>query len=409
MATTYAEAAKRDSRYWKNKPVMKVNEKAQASSQIYSRDEANSFRKSEPSRLPVGYTWRTIYISDEEGMVRISDFLTTHFKRGTESDYIIRYDPDRLRWEMCNRGYYVTVEATNGEIAGVIGYTHRNMQVFEKQQLITEPMYICCQKKYRKTGIAKVLIDEVIRQSANLGIDQGVVCNNRVVSRPVARFRQYSRPLNYKKLREQDFVAVQGVDDDIAHNRTRINLMPNKKYVVAEKTEENIRTVHRLYNRYMESFNIHVVMGLNEIENYMFDERYVKTLLVFNDNNECVDFITYNFYDLINTTKTDDDNIIRVANILMYSSNTVRPDLLFINLLKQLAYDKIHIVYINDMMHSNEFILSNVKDADEDTDDEEENAFYDNMIAKTTKRTFLSMFNWRCASLKQNMASWLLF
>ena len=62
-----------------------------------------------------------------------------------------------------------------------------------------------------------------------------------------------------------------------------------------------------------------------------------------------------------------------------------------------------------DMMHSNTIILSNIKNADEDTDDEEENAIYDMNIVKTEKKIFMNLFNWRCEPFKQNMVSWLLF
>jgi len=93
----------------------------------------------------------------------------------------------------------------------------------------------------------------------------------------------------------------------------------------------------------------------------------------------------------------------------MYSANNVRSDLLFINILKQISYDKIHVIYINDMMHSNEAILSNVKNADEDTDDEEETAVFDMNIVKTSKKTFITLYNIECESLKQTMVSWLIF
>ena len=61
------------------------------------------------------------------------------------------------------------------------------------------------------------------------------------------------------------------------------------------------------------------------------------------------------------------------------------------------------------MPHSNKIILSNVKNADEDTDEEEENAVYDMNIIKSNKKIFLNLFNWKCNTFTQNMVSWLLF
>ena len=112
--------------------------------------------------------------------------------------------------------------------------------------------------------------------------------------------------------------------------------------------------------------------------------------------------------DILNPNK-ETDNIIKTANILMYSSIETRVDVLFVNVLKHINMDKIHLVYINDMMHANDAILSNVKLSNEDTDDEEENATYDFNIIKTSKKTFINLYNWQCGKFKQNMVSWLIF
>lgn len=411
MSKSYTEASKQKSKYWKNKPVMKIDEKNYSSTQISNSEDLSRFKKDVVTQLPTGYTWDKIDVCDDQGMSDVSAFLSEHYKRGTESVYVIKYDADRLRWEMSNTGYFLTIRNEN-KIVGLIGFTYRTVQIHSDRHTMTEPMYMCCEKKYRNKGIAKVLMDETIRQSLMTGIDKGVFCDNRIVPKPIVTLRQYSRPLNYKKLRENNFVEICGVDDEIVHNRTKINLKPNKKYVVAENTEENINIVHELYCRYMKTFSFHMVLTKKDIENYMFNEKYVKTVLIMSDdesNTKPIDFITYNFYDIINTDNKEGDNVVKVANLLMYSSNEVRPDLIFINILKQISFDKIQIVYVMDMMHNNEFILSNVKNAEEDTDDDEENATYDMNIVKTGKKLFINLFNWRCGTFKQNMISWLTF
>jgi GNAT superfamily N-acetyltransferase len=408
MAKSYEDAKNQQYKYWKNKPVMKLGDKNYVSEQIKTNPELNKFKKDKYTDLPSGYQWDKVELGDEQKMNTVADFLSNKYCRGTESTYVIKYDPERLRWEMGNVGFFLTVNDAKNIIIGLIGFTYRTVQIYSNRMTMTEPIYMCCDKQYRGKGLAKVLMDETIRQSLTRGIDKGIFCNNRIIPKPIATIRQYSRPLNYKKLRENEFVEITGVNDDIVHNKTRINLYPNKKYIVAEKSEENINTVYELYKKYMESFNLHMVMSKHEIANYMFDSRYVKTIFVMDDKNKPIDFITYNFYDIVNTEKTE-NNIIKTANLLVYSSNETRSDLLFVNILKQLSADKIQIVYVNDMMHSNEFILSTIKNADQDTDDEEENAAYDLNIIKTGKKYFINLFNWKCESLRQDMVSWLIF
>jgi len=411
MSKSYEEANKQKPRYWKNKPVMKLDEKIYTSEQISGDENLSRFKKNEFTQLPIGYTWNKIDVCDDLEMVNVCEFLSEHYKRGSESIYIIKYDTERIQWEMSNTGYFLTICFEN-KIIGLIGFTYRTVQIHADRHTMTEPMYMCCEKKYRGKGIAKVLMDETIRQSLLTGINKGVFCDNRIVPKPIVTLRQYSRSLNYKKLRENEFVEIHGIDDDVVHNKTKINLKPNKRYVVATNTEENINLVYDLYRQYMKTFSFHMVLTKKDIENYMFNEKYVKTVLVMSDDDSVktpVDFITYNFYDIININNKDGDNIIKTANLLMYSSNEIRPDLIFINILKQMSFDKIHNVFVMDMMHNNEFILSNVKNADEDTDDEEENSTYDMNIGKTGKKLFINLFNWKCGTFKQNMISWLTF
>jgi glycylpeptide N-tetradecanoyltransferase len=383
---------------------MKIND-------ITGRSEQVSDTSNKPkliTELPNGYTWNKIDICDEKNMSFISSFLTKYYKRGSNSQYTVIYTNDLIRWQMCNTGYFMTVNDSNNIIVGLIGYTHRTMQLYSNRMTITEPLYMCCLPNYRNKGIARVLMDETIRQSAMLGIDKGLFCNNRIVPTPVATIRQYSRPLNYKKLREHGFIEINGVNDDLAHDRTRVKLRPTDRYIVAEKTEDNINIVYRLYNEYMNTFNLHIVMTKHELVNYLFNEKYVKTILVLDETKNVVDFISYNFYDIINPNK-ETDNEIRTANILMYSALETRIDVLFINVLKHINMDKIYLLYINDMMHTNNAILSNLKLSTDDTDDEEENATYDFNIVKTAKKTFINLYNWKCEKFKQNMVSWLIF
>ncbi len=414
MSKTYTEAKTHESKYWKKKPVQKLDEKVYVSQQICQKEVLTKKYNNACSVLPCGYVWGNIELNDQDKMEHVSTFLTLHYKRGTDSSYIVKYNPDMLRWEMNSngslpKGHFVTVcEKETKNIVGLIGIVYRTAQLCSDVVTITEPMYLCCDEKYKKTGIANILMDEATKCSLSNGIDKGLFCTNYIVSKPIATLRQYARSINYKKLKENDFVEIAGVNDDDVHNKLRINLNPNKKYLYAEDNEANIDIVHRLYTQFMESFNIHVVMNKQEIKNYFFNNNFVKTYFVLNDNLDPVDFIAYNFYEIYNTKKLE-DNIMKMANILMYTSNEVRSDLLFINILKQLAADKMHNVFITDMMHSNEFILSSVKNADYDTDDEEENAVYDFSISKTGKKYFINLFNWKMEDLSQNMVSWLIF
>jgi hypothetical protein len=293
-------------------------------------------------------------------------------------------------------------------ILGLIGYSPKIASLYEINTILLEPVYLCC---LRNSNVAQKLINEVIKYGLLNGFNEGVIANNRETFKPLSTYRQYSRPINYKKLREHDFVDVEGVEDDVVHNKMLIKLNPNKKYKFAENTNYNISIVNELYNEYMNSFSFSRKLSKKEIENYFFNNEYVRTYFIYNNNGNIVDFVSYNFYNLHNNNCDEllPTDPIYAANLLMYTANKTRPDVILINLLKQLNKDKIDILYLNDMMHSNEFILSNIKSSDIDTEPEEQDAFYDNYIIKTSKKTFIQLFNRNYQPMMQNMSSWILF
>ena len=251
MAKNYKDAKTLQTKYWKNKPVMKLNEKVYVSKQIATDEQLSRYKKSEPMMLPENYRWEIVKLNDDNKMTEVASFLSTHYRRGSDSTYIVPYDTERLRWEMNNIGFFLTVLSSEGadngvkedvkedikenvkdnvkedikennyvkedvkenvgeniinnlknheNIIGLIGVTYRTVVIYADKQTMAEPMYLCCKKKYRDTGLAKVLMDELMRCVMLLGVETGVYCNNRIVPKPVATIRQYSRPLNYKKL-----------------------------------------------------------------------------------------------------------------------------------------------------------------------------------------------------------------
>src|SRR5579872_2510179 len=109
-STSYKDAKINQSKYWKNKPVMKVTERIINVKQIRNDpDMEKSYRRDNWTNLPIGYSWEKIDICDHENMSKVCDFLSSHYRRGTDSDYIIKYDTDRINWEMCHKGYFLVI------------------------------------------------------------------------------------------------------------------------------------------------------------------------------------------------------------------------------------------------------------------------------------------------------------
>jgi len=387
-------------KFWNTKPIMKKK------SNIYTTNNItnNIIKNSEPTKLPDGFTWHIINYDDEANTNKVCEFINKYYKRGNNSQYIIMYDIDRIKWETNNKGYFITIQNNNNQIIGLVCITEVNVMLNDKSYLMTNPIYMCCSDEYKNSGIAKVLINEIIRLSTT---DTGVFLSNTIIAQPISTIRHYTRPLNYKKLRENDFVEIGGVKDDDVHSKLKINLKPNKQYIKIDYNESMLDLVYSMYCKYMTTFNVSMILTKEELKNYLFNKKYVKTFLI-TTNDIPVDFVSYNFFDIVNTQKTE-NNIIKACNLLMYSSNEISAEVIFMNIMKNMNADGFDIVFINDTMNNTDIILSSVKNANEDTDDEEENANYNLNIMKTNKKSFMYLYNLNNPLLKQNMVSWFLF
>lgn len=406
------EARKKEFKFWRAKPVVKITEmsKTMRSKQIKTQEQIlEKYATADELRLPADYRWDFIMIDDDR-IGEICTFLTNNYR----SDYNSSIDIDKLRWETMGRGFFVCIRKNNTmDIVGCIGMTPRMLQINSDIRTVAESIYLCCETSVRTSGMANVMINELIRRTSP-EYDVGVCCTDRVIPSPIATIRYYTRPLNYKHLKVNEFINLTDIDDDAAHDRIKIKLRPPKTIYFAEKTRENIEIVFKLHNEYVKSLNLHNVLSIEEIENYFFDIRYVHTIFYENDAGKVVDFLCYRYYTIINTnrkTSPDDEynNEIKSANIFMYSSNYIRPDILIINAFKICAMEKRHLLYIPDTMGSNEAILSTIKRADEDTDDEEENALFDQHMVKSRKKQFINLFNWEAPPMTQEMISFLIF
>ncbi len=95
MSKSYTEAKTLKFNYWKNKPVMHLTDKVYTSNSIKSKSEIETkYKKDIDTVIPPGYRWDKIDANDTEKMTHISSFLTEHYKRGGDSDYIIPYNPE---------------------------------------------------------------------------------------------------------------------------------------------------------------------------------------------------------------------------------------------------------------------------------------------------------------------------
>lgn len=425
----FSDANKNNYTFWKTKPVQKMNKLITKPNYIKTNEELQKRYGTQLGqiKLPEHYEWLMIEINDdldknnpselgesgELGLNDVVNFLNENYK----TDFVSLLSVNKIKWMTMNNGFFLCVCAKNCQdhkIISCVCLTERTMQIYDEVIKTAEAMFLCCDEKYRKNGLAKVMMCELMRIALNKNYNIGSFCTDRIVPTPIATIRYYTRSFNYKHLKANNFADVNGVDDDIVHDKMRVKLRPPKNVYLAKKTRENIEIVYKLYNDYMKTFNVHNVLTIDEVENYFFNEENVRTIFYEDENENVVDFLTYTYYDIVNTkrTITNDDkynNVIKATRVLCYSSNHMRSDYLMTNAYKIISRDKHHILYIPDMMESYEALLTNIKKSSDDTDDEEENSILENNIVKSNRKDFINLFNYEIPKISQDMISYLIF
>lgn len=399
---SYKNESSRRSIYWKNRSVMRFNERVCRESLISSKDTLlERYADKKLANLPDGFYWNETDTIDNRLMEPIIDFIQKH----DDSTFRQVLDHQMILWKMGNNSKFISIVDVDQQVCGTIGFNWGDIQLGEIDRLVCIPYYFVIDPLYRGSGMAKVLMDSVIGYSLKFGVDAGCFATNRIVSAPIVQLRHYSRPLNYKYLVDRKFIDIEDVDQEVAHNRTKIRLKPNPLYVKAESNEQNVRRVYELYERQRSNYYLSRKMSIDEIRNYFFNEKYCTTLLVHDDKNptgEPIDFISYHTYVVVGEDRME----IRCADIIQYSAQKTREDILIINALKQISMDGIHIVNMTDQQNNADVLLCGSHLANEDTDDEERTAVYDLNFIKSSKKTMINLFNLKGMLIRPNMASW---
>lgn len=402
ITKSYKHESGRRSVYWKNHPVMRFNERVNRETLISPKETLlERYVDNKLAKLPDGFHWYETDTVDNRLTGPIIDFI----QKNDDSTFRQILDHHMILWKMGINGKFVSIVDDKQQICGTIGFNWGSIQLGEIDRLVCIPYYFVIDPSYRGSGMAKVLMDRVIANSFKFGIDAGCFATNRMVSAPIVQLRHYLRPLNYKYLVERKFIDIEDVDQEIAHNRTKIRLKPNPLYIRAESTEQNVRKVYELYERQRTNYYLSRKLSIDEIQNYFFDEKYCTTLLVHDDSNptgDPIDFIAYHTYVVIGADQME----IRCADIIQYSTQKTREDILIINALKQISMDGIHIVNMTDQQNSDDVLLCTSHLANEDTDDEERTAVYDLNFIKSSKKTMINLFNLKGTLIRPNMVSW---
>ncbi len=391
--------AKKESKFWKSKPMMMKNSFVFNSSKIVNLNEKILYNSKNATILPERMMWNIIEKSDEKSLLDVCDFLNIYYDK--EKNIRINFTKDFLNFMLGQKGFVLSIVNKNdNSLCGVVCVSIENMIVYDKNREFAVPNFMCARIKYRKKGIAETMMNELIRyMNVEKNIQQGLFSsNNKLLDKmqPCSVVRKYYCPINYNKLLEAGFV-------DLSENKEKEADIIHKKFAISSKDisenyvlmkEEHIDKVYDLYNIYMSQYNISCKYTKDELKKILLND-VVKSYVIIEDGekDKIVDFVSYCQVQY----RCKDNKIINAGHIFLYTLLKEYSESMMTNLIKLMNNNNIDIVITNDDSGMIDTIMSD-KYGNEDSDIETYEKVYEHKFLKKRK-IYINLFNWECPFL----------
>lgn len=407
---SFNEAKKHNYSYWKTKPVANFGEISLVSQNIESNLENRKvYASDEEIKLPESMKWVSVDINNNESLSNVSKFLQTYYSTDDSDNFSYDYTNDFLKWAIGNDNICLTiVSKKSNAICGFISASFKKITVFEATKKFAVVNFLCAHPLYRTKNIAQTLIDEITRRTVKSGIQQGCFATQRLVPTPITTLRYYNRPTNYVKLQKYGFIDLEMMKPEKKRDPEKMQKMFD---VVGDcgyipMTLEHIEQVYKIYNTFINRYNIYVNYTLEDLSNNLLgNTNVVKSFVCVNNENIVTDFFSY--YKLNYSVKNQTDKI-NVGYLFLYSCNMSTGKFIE-GIIKTMKNNNIDLLNVRDTMIIPDIIYSQQLSVDENSDDESFTKSYQHGFLKGSEKLHLNFFNWKCPVIKSHQLSWPIF
>lgn len=384
---------KKESKFWKNKPMMKSGELSYKSSRLINLNDKKIYNSETSNILPDTLVWKVIESNDKDMLINVCNFLNVYYK---EKNNII-FTNELLQFILGNDGFIMSIVSKNNIICGVVCVSFKKIIILDKNQKFACTQFLCSHPKFRNRGLTETLINEVIRYiNIKKEIQQGLFITNNKIARPCATMRKYYRPINYHKLVKLDFLKLDG-KEDVIHKKFAPSLTEESLNYIPMK-KEHIDKVYEFYNIYKSQYNISVSYTKEELENLLLNNDIVKSYVILNQSNDnIIDFISYSQIQY----KCTNNEIINAGQIFLYSLLNEYGESMMNNLIKIMNKNNIDIIYANDDKNITNILLTEKFSSTDDSDIETYEKIYEYKFIKKEKK-YVYLFNWECPYLSSD-------
>lgn len=290
-------------KFWEEQPVPQFKKDIGVEFGPINKDCKVEEERQIPYKLPDGYEWADVDVTNEGQLTRLYEFLKNNYVEDDDHMFRFDYSPDFLRWHLSAPGYYknwlisiVYVNKNKKQMIGFISGIPVEVNMYGTKMKMAEINFLCVNKKYRDKRLAPVLIKEVTRRIHCENIWQAVYTSGTMLPKPFAKCTYYHRNLNVQKL----------VDIKFTYLSPKLNMARAKGlYKVKKETSipgirpmepKDVPHVQKILAEYLSQFKVHGYYSEEEVAHWFLPRKKVVYSFVSEQNGEIKDFIS--FYSL---------------------------------------------------------------------------------------------------------------
>lgn len=357
--TTKEAASARAYKYWVTQPIQKLNEQVGLLS-VIDPDLVETKQNTPQSQMYAPYTWESFDLTRDAQL--ICDFLNKHNITSKENEYFrYNYTPEYLSWSLGSNYIIVGFKAGNaigGLIAGHIG----TYQVFNRELPMCVVNHMCIHPKLRNKNLAPKLIDELTRLCGQRNIQVGSFMTNIYAPRPACKVEYYNRPINYEKLRANNYINMDAMME-LDKAKVAFNITHDFKYPTIKMTPAHAEKAYNLFCKYQDRYNFYRKYSFDEFVSTFITSPVISSWVILNKDSEPVDFFSYYKLNLYNVQSKDNpalDKFINVGYMYMYTTDVVTQLTIFRAVLKVASEESIDLFCATDAMENTDILFDNL-------------------------------------------------
>ena len=245
--------------FWSQQPVSRTGESATTQGYI---DQSIPVTEppAEPGKLPDGFTWSTIDITDDKLLQEVFNFLAQHYVEDDDHRFRFLLSPALLRWALTPPGaikeWIFGVRARTGALVGFISGVPYQMRLEDDVQPWCAVDFLCTHSKLRAKRLAQILIFELARRVRRAHVYRAVFTGSDVPSEPFCKSAYFHRPLNLKKMNAVGFYPIDS--NKMASAQKRFALPALVHGNCRPMREEDVESVTELLNGSSSNFKFDI-------------------------------------------------------------------------------------------------------------------------------------------------------